>query len=179
LQNAASAHIYGLDLDGAAQLGGGFRLRSGASFLHGEFAEFPNAAVNVPNPTCAVTAPCGDVTVSKNLSGYQLPKAPRFSGNLTLEYGHPLFNGKTTVGSTYYYDSGFPWESGGRVRQLAYGTLAAEIAWTPASERFRVMLWGKNLTNKNYLQSEFDTAGGDEVVYAAPRWFGVTGSVKF
>lgn len=179
LQNAATAHIYGVDLDGAAQLGAGFRLRSGASFLHGEFAEFRNASVNVPNPACPVTAPCGDVTVSKDVSGYQLPKAPRFTGNLALEYEHALFGGKTTLGTTYYYNSGFPWESGGRVRQGAYGTLAANIAWAPGSERYRVMVWGKNLTNRDYLQSEFDTAGGDEVVYAAPRWLGVTVNVNF
>ena len=43
----------------------------------------------------------------------------------------------------------------------------------------RLVLWGKNLTNKAYLQSVLESALADASSYGEPRTFGVRAEFKF
>jgi len=183
-QNAASAKIYGLDADGSFNVTDDFRIKGGLSLLHARFSDFPNASVNVPlaPATCAATGgvwPCGNQTVAINADGNQLPKAPDFTSSMTGEYRIDAFGGDLRFSGTWYHNSGYPWEVGQRMTQPSYDTIGANVSWSPVSSRYRITAWGRNLTKEKYIQSEFDTAGGDGVVYAAPRWFGVTLDANF
>ena len=174
--NAASSQIYGLDLDGVWNVTDQFRLKAGLEALHARFTSFPAAVVNVPKASCPAPGiyPCGDVTAVINASGYTLPRAPDFTGDLTAEYRFPMLSGETMLSGTLYYNSGYPWEIGNRVNQPSYLTLSLNGAWTPPSGKYRVSVWGKNITNAVYMQSEFDLSAGDMAVYAPGPTFGGT-----
>jgi iron complex outermembrane receptor protein len=179
--NAATARIYGLDIDGAWQVTDRFSLRAGLEALHARFTSFPNAVVNVPNTNCPATGafPCGDVSVAINATGNTLPRAPDFTGDVSAQYKFPLMSGTASLVGTAYYNSGYPWEIGNRVNQPRYALFSFNASWTPASEQFRLSVWGKNLSNATYEQSEFDLSAGDLAVYAPGRSFGGTIAYSF
>jgi len=52
--------------------------------------------------------------------------------------------------------------------------LDAELSFSPeALKGLRVVLWGKNLTNHDYLQSVLESQLVDAVSYTDPRTYGV------
>ena len=78
------------------------------------------------------------------------------------------------------YNSGFPFDVNGHIRQHRYALVNAEASFSPeALSGMRVVLWGKNLSNHNYLQSQLATIFTDLVSYQAPRTYGVRVEYKF
>src|SRR3546814_17759291 len=60
-----------------------------------------------------------------------------------------------------------------RVRQGKYALLDGEISFAPSSfDGMKVVIWGKNLTNHEYLQSVLESELGDGVSFADPRTYG-------
>ena len=48
-----------------------------------------------------------------------------------------------------------------------------QASFTPGASRFRYTLYGKNLTNKAYIQGALPSALAHEVIFGAPREVGV------
>ena len=64
------------------------------------------------------------------------------------------------------------------MKQKPYALLNAEISFEPSAiQGLRLVLWGRNLTNHNYLQSVLQTDYADAVSWAPPRQYG--GRVEF
>jgi iron complex outermembrane receptor protein len=77
-----------------------------------------------------------------------------------------------TIGRIYF-------DSAERVNQKPYTTLNAVASWKPANARWKVEVWGRNLTDKDYLISVYEDATTDGAGYAPPRTYGVSVSYNF
>jgi len=174
LQNAASAKIDGIDMDGELRIAEGLTVSAGLAYTDATFRRFANATVNTPAAACSPAPyPCGNVSTVIDATGFRIPRAPKFTGSFTATYDAALAAGHLIASSTLYYNSGFSWEVGNRVRQDAYSTLGANLLWRPDDQHWEVSVWGRNLQNKTYSMQESDSPGGDAVAYAQPRSYGV------
>jgi iron complex outermembrane receptor protein len=78
------------------------------------------------------------------------------------------------------YNSGFPFDVGGSIRQKKYALINAELSFEPQGiEGLRLSLWGKNLTKHDYIQGTLPTFAADLVSWAPPRTYGVSAEFKF
>lgn len=171
--NAANAKIYGIDADFTARITPELRLRGGVNWTHSEYQNFTSAPFFVPLPGGGNSAATGDA------SGNPLIRAPEFTGNLGLSYRKPFESGTLIASSSVSYNSGFAWTVDNRVRQPEYALVNAEIGWAWNDEKYRVTLWGRNLTNTIYGQGVSVTGFADAVAYARPRTYGVSFELNF
>jgi len=171
--NASNAEIYGLDADLAAVLGGGFRLRAGANYTHARYKDFTQAPFFEPLPAG------GNRSFTADASGKKMVRAPDFSGTLGLDYRREYDSGTLTAGTSLYYNSGFSWSVDNRYNEEPYALLSATAGWSWNDDRYRISVWGKNLTNTLYAQGGTVTTAGDAFSYARPRSYGVAFDLSF
>lgn len=172
-ENAASARIKGIDLDFNWRIAPGLTLSAGGTYLDAYYKE-ARATVNIPYGTGNIPTPDTDV------SGNPLIRAPKFSGNVSLNYELDLSAGRLGAFASVYHNSGYAMEIQNRIRQPAYTTLDAEISFAPSAvEGLRVVLWGKNITDRAYYASLLQSQFGDGASYADPATYGVRAEFKF
>ncbi|MBV1687826.1 TonB-dependent receptor [Novosphingobium sp. G106] len=111
-QNAASAQVKGADFDFTLDVTPEFSLTGGAAILDAKYRRFPNAQIYVPNVTNT-----GNLSVTQDLSGGRLLRAPKFSGNFGANYAVETSDGRFTAFASLYYNSGFGMELSNRIRQ--------------------------------------------------------------
>lgn len=175
-RNAAEAEMYGIDLDGNFEITDRFRISGGVSWLHAEYTDYRSAIVNTPIPD----GRGGNFANTIDATGNPPLRAPEYSGNLTMEYEIPLQSSAVvTLSANVYASSPFAWEPANRVRQDSYSTVNARASWLSPNGALRVSVWGRNLGNEKYIQSESDANPADGVSYAPPRWIGVTVETNF
>jgi iron complex outermembrane receptor protein len=170
--NAASATIYGLDLDGAAKLTDDFQLRSSIEWLPtARFDSYP-AAIAFTFPL----GPFGLTTVSPyNANGSRLFIAPVFVANLTPEFTKSLTAGVVDASANLYFSSAYRFEVTGRVQQGSYATLNLRAGLSPASlPKVRFGIYARNLTNRAYYSGALLSAEADSTFYAPPREIGLS-----
>lgn len=169
LVNAATARVYGLELDGVAQVTDNFSVNFGASFLDAKYKSAPGAIGYLPNP---VGPSYGNTSITYDAAGNDLTQSPdvvfNIGGNLTI----PTSVGDFDVNATLYYNDGFFWDQQNRLRESSYTILNAQIAYQ-ATENWRVRVWGKNLLDKKYYGYQFASSVGDQGAPAAPLTFGI------
>jgi iron complex outermembrane receptor protein len=170
--NAASAELYGLELQLDAQLGRGTNVALGLQWLEARFNRFPNATctdftIGAANPYAPISC---------DVSGNRLPYAPELKLNAGASH---LFAwdgiGTLLLSANFAYNSGYFAEADNVVRQKAYATLDASLEWRPSESGPSVRLWVLNLTDTNYYDSlaTQPTAGVIQRP-AAPRRFGAS-----
>lgn len=173
LQNAASSRIYGADIDATVHATREFNIRAGLSLLHSRYERYPSAILDVP------TGFGGNKSVTKDASGNQTIRSPDWTLTLTANYNKEFDSGKLTASLTAYHTDKFYFEAGDRVGQPQYTTLASEIGWAFGDTGFQASLYGRNLTNKAYIQSAFVTDLADGAAYAPPRMYGFNLNYRF
>ena len=78
------------------------------------------------------------------------------------------------------YNSGFPFDVGNHIRQKEYVLLNGEISFAPSGlQGMRLVVWGKNLTNRDYIAGSLPTTFADSVSWAPPRTYGVRAEYRF
>nr|WP_245405817.1 TonB-dependent receptor [Sphingobium sp. Sx8-8] len=178
LQNAPSARSYGLELSADAAVATGLRLNAGLSLLRTKITDFPNASVTIPNPATIVNGYySGNLSVSRDVAGNQLIRAPRFTLNLGSTYSTELDGGKygrLDLSSSILFSSRFYTDIGNRLFQPAYRNANASITWHAPGDHWRLTLFGQNLTDDRQIAQIFTSALNDNVAYLKPRWFGAT-----
>jgi iron complex outermembrane recepter protein len=172
LGNVGKVRLRGFELDGAVQvtdrLGVGF---SGA-FNDAKYRSYEDA----PAPPEFMFPGAPRVV---DLSGKQIPNAPRWSGQVSLSYERPL-NGSfdlflyasERVRSATHLSS--PVSSDGR--QSGYGVANAGIGIRRSDGKYSVQLWIKNAFDEDYAVL-YGAAGGSTPlikVVGEPRTFGVS-----
>ncbi|AMN46176.1 hypothetical protein ACG33_03460 [Steroidobacter denitrificans] len=169
--NAASSEIYGLDADLTFRVTNDFTLTAGLALLQAEFDRYPNAVVLVPTggPDCL----CGNENAIIDASGFKTPKSPEWTAGLTANYAHEFDFGAVELSAVVFHSDEFYWDAQERVRQPSYTTLSARAAWQPRDSRFKLNLWGKNLTNEKYMKATFLVDLYDGATYEKPRTYGV------
>jgi iron complex outermembrane receptor protein len=173
-QNAAAARLSGLDFDASFRLWQGMSVTLGGVYLDSKYTDYPEAGVFVP------VAGGGNANVNVDASGNDLIRAPKFTGNVGVDYKMDTDVGQFEGFGSVYYNNGESLEASGRVRQKAYATVDADLSFSPAGfQNLRVSLWGRNLSNELYIQGTLLTTFADGVTYSAPRTFGVRAEYKF
>jgi iron complex outermembrane receptor protein len=196
-QNAAKGRIDGVEFEGNWRATPELTLGLGLSYLKTKYVKFPNAEAYVPYHVqfgpgvCANipsqygvsgpgtgTAPCGNFHTTVNAKGNRLVHAPKFTMNWSIDYEHEFSSGKFGLNLNGNYDAGYFFDPNNRIKQKPYALLNAELSFAPNFVRgMRVVLWGKNLTNHDYLQSVLQTDYADSVSWSPPRQYG--GRVEF
>jgi iron complex outermembrane receptor protein len=159
LSNAASARLYGSELELAWKPLHSFTAQLGAGYTHSRFANF-NSALG------------GDLT------GKTLPSAPKFNLNALLKYEVSWSRGITAfeINDKYQSKQFFSVNNDPLLTQPGYAITDARIAFTTLDERASVTLWGRNIANKGYLVGAYDLKafGWDQWVVGDPRTWGVS-----
>jgi iron complex outermembrane receptor protein len=188
-QNAPSAKIYGWEGEVTLTPVERLTLHAGLSWLHGRYGSFPNATgtgVNASN-TLNVSNQTQDWTHK------QMARAPKFSGNASVEYEAPLAYGALLLSASANFTSSYAISNPSlygpaappelrdkqRLRQKAYALLNAQATWTSPGDRYSVSVYGNNLTNTSYRLSYNASGFGDYSAKAEPLTYGVRLGMKF
>jgi iron complex outermembrane receptor protein len=173
-QNAAAAHLTGFDFDTAFRVTQELSLTVGGVYLDSKYTSYPEAGVFIP------IAGGGNENANIDASGKPLIRAPKFTGNVGVNYKRSTSLGEFEGFLSTYYNSGESLEASGRVHQGGYAQIDAELSYSPtAYDKVRLSLWGRNLTDKQFIQGTLLTTFADGVTYSTPRTFGVRGEYKF
>lgn len=173
LQNAASAKIYGSELEAVIAPTKDLTLRLAAAYTHADFKDFPNAQVYIPRPTG------GNVTTEQNVSGLQMPRAPRYTLNAGLEWQTELSVGTLRFEGNVFHTAKVLYDNLGLFQQKAYTMANGEISLLLADDKLRLSIWGRNITNVKALQQATPGALGTWVIYQKPRRVGIGAAYSF
>jgi iron complex outermembrane receptor protein len=175
-QNAAKGRVMGVEMEGSFRASSDLSFNFGVSYLKSKYLKFPDAQAYEPTggPSCL----CGNTSVKVNAKGNRLVHAPSWTANLAMDYSHEFSAGRFGLNVNANYDGGYFFDVNNRVKQKPYALLSAELSFAPSAIKgLRVILWGKNLTDHDYLQSVLQTNFADAVSWSPPRTFG--GRVEF
>ena len=174
-QNAASATLYGADIEGMVKPVPEFTFRGGLSLLHTKFDSFPAASVNVPAPDLA-----GGVLTSRNAAGDRLPFAPDLTLNLAASYDKTFDFGAIDLTANVYHSGRLYLAVGNIYSQSPYTTVGTRLSWQPNGVRnLTLAAYGKNLTNVPVVSGAFSLSSSTGYSYFAPRTFGFTATYDF
>ncbi len=184
-QNAGAGRINGFDFDLSWNATPELTLSGGGSYVDSKYTRFPGAEVYFQTPAAGCAAgglpfPCGNFSLSTNVAGNQFQNAPKFTANAAIDYRHDFSAGRFGINAGLTYNSGFPFDVGGHINQKEYVLLNGEISFAPSGlDGLRLVVWGKNLTNRDYIAGSLPTSFGDSVSWAPPRQYGVRAEFKF
>jgi iron complex outermembrane receptor protein len=185
VDNAGSSTIQGLELEGAFQVTDRLSLSYGVGWTDAEFDEYLTyqVAANPAPPPATINVPVdlSDSAVFQN--------TPEWNGNLTLNYAQPLAAGWGTLLATLsgsYRDSYHMFEFENELidQTSDYTLVDASLAWTSDSDKLKVQLSGRNLTDEEYKIGGYYFPGatfGNVVnsFYGPPRTYAVSVSYRF
>jgi|SRR5579862_2468044 len=173
--NAASAEMYGLDVDFDAALTENLFLSGGGELLHARYTDFTDA----PATTTLTTFPYGNTVLSRDATGNLLNRTPNYSFTISADYIAPVYEGSFDASATYVYTGAFYWEPDNRLRQDAYRLVNTQIKWTAPGGKYYVRAFAKNLLNQEYITFAASSALGDIGSAAPGRTYGVAVGWKF
>jgi len=185
VDNAGSSTIQGAELEGAFHLTDSLWLSYGIGWTDAEFDEYRSYTV-VTNPT----PPPASITVPINLAKQAVfQNTPEWNGNVSVNYRQPLGAGHGSVLGTLtasYRDSYHMFEFPQPLidQNDAYTLLDASLVWTSESDKLRVALIGRNLTDEVYKIGGYYFPGATygnvlSSFYGAPRTYTVSLSYRF
>lgn len=176
LGNAAQARIKGAELSGMFNIARNLRVEASLSYLDTEFTSFPNASFNVPNIVAGL--PSGNRSVSGDLTGKELMRAPRWTGRISASYTvHDIFGGSLLLDGSIFRSALYWADVNNRVRQPAYTLVNAGATWRAAPDAgWYVRVQGRNLTSAKIASSIFVTGTADEITLQKPaNWLATIG----
>jgi iron complex outermembrane receptor protein len=180
--NAGEARIQGAEIEGRIEPVDGLTIYGNASFLDAEYRNLnfqqagllSNSTNTVPGLACTgVTAAPGtsqyEAQVIDCALGLDLKNAPEFKGLIGFVYEADVGPGQIFFGSDVAYEE----DTFGLVANVpgteqSPGTrIDARIGYR--TDRWRVTLWGKNLTDREYFRANtFNVPTRQNQVFAAP-----------
>ncbi|MCP3731221.1 TonB-dependent receptor [Sphingomonas sp. MG17] len=184
--NAATARMKGIDVDFEVRPLDGLNLTGGFEILDAEYRSFPRGLYAFPNPLTPASlpancnppaaynpAPGGNTTLTCNLSGNRMIRAPKLTFNLGMSYKARLADGGALLFTANdAYNSGFFWDPENRLRQNSYHNISAAITYTTPDGKWDLQLWGRNLADE-WIWSTATGGTSDTYSPGLPRTFGV------
>jgi iron complex outermembrane receptor protein len=185
--NAGSLRTRGVEADIDIDLRNGLTLRGGAAYTDAKYTDFKGA------PCYAVQGPAqGCVLIGgqrqQDLTGKPLAMAPKFTGNASIHYETEVSAaGSTVFGQLSYSYRGRTFTAldlDPQSVQKGYGLVDAQLGFALPGDRMRAWIWGKNLTDKSFVEMIYDTpldAEGQSQFFpsTAARQFGATVEYRF
>lgn len=171
LANAEKVNVKGVEVDGNVRIGSHLAFTGAISYTDGKYVSFINAPVPLEET--------GATSAFKDISGGDLPGISKWAGSLGGEYtvsGKFLhLKGNYFIALDGYYRSTFS-SSASPSQYLnidGYALLNSRIGFR-ASNGIAILLWGRNILNKDYFEQLLPAAGnagqyaavlGDPVTY--------------
>jgi iron complex outermembrane receptor protein len=172
--NAASALVDGFEAELFWDVGSGFTFNANVGWLDARYDTFlaDLTSDGVTNPT--------------DNSDLPLPFAPKWSGAVGINWSHDFDFGTFSVNANAVYMDDV-YTSGGTINRTSNiqvrdeNTLIdATLALESLDGKWRVALWGKNLTDELIINNTFGLGSlGNLRVYSAPRTWGLDVGVNF
>lgn len=169
IDNAATADVNGLELEMALTPTSSWRFDAGFSYLDATYAKY-NAARTVS-------------TQPLDLSGNHLNSSPQFTVDLTGRFY------QNVPGGTLAYRLNFYWQdreyytafNDKATSQPEYELVNASLSYTTNDESIEFILYGNNLTNRDYINTtvDFSTLVGVAGKVESPRHFGIKAIYRF
>lgn len=172
-QNAATAEIYGLDLDLQAAVSSRLTLTGGLSVLHARYGRYRGAQVSTPDLVNG-----GNLITAADIRDTRLTNTPDWTLNAGAEYAIPLGGHEITLSTNYYYNDGFFNDAENRQQQDGYHLVNASIEYK-SDKGYRVSAWAKNIGNTVYASQLYTSAAGDKIQVGPRRTFGITLGMDF
>ncbi|HTU09590.1 MAG TPA: TonB-dependent receptor [Allosphingosinicella sp.] len=171
ITNAASAEMYGIDLELQAYATDNLFLTAGLSLLHSEFISYPNAGASIP----ATVPGNANVLTFADAAGNRVPYAQPVTFNVGINYTHETSWGRLLFAANNSYNGRYYHEADNRLSQSPYNILGASITWTSNDDRFSARLWVTNLLNEYVATQGSSQRNGYLSNYNnPPRLFGLT-----
>lgn len=174
LANAEKVRVSGVEVDGGLRVSNNFSLNGAISYTDGKYVSFKNAPVPLEET--------GGESAFKDISGGRLPGISKWAGSLGGEVsgaGKLLSQGgRYFLAVDGYYRSSFSSSASPSafLNIDGYALVNARLGFR-ASNGVSILLWSRNLTNKNYFE-QLLPAAGNAGQYAAvlgdPRTYGTT-----
>lgn len=164
LQNIDSSTIKGVEFDITAALTEDLMLRAGLGYLDTEVES--------------------GVISGNDVAGNQLSQSPEFSSNISLDYYQSLDdNGSIQwhIDANWVDKHYFDIHNSESIAQDSYSLVNARVTWISPDEDYEVAVWGKNLTDEEYLTKAFDLSGFGGIMahYGQTPSFGAELTVSF
>jgi len=176
--NVGKSHMSGAEIEGVASLLPNLTANFSLGYIKAEFDEYRALDLTSTPP---VVRDFADVRVFQN--------TPEWTGSVSFTYTADLGDhGRITFTPVASYrDSFHMFEIPSQLDQSSYWLVDASLVWTSASDRYRVGLHGKNLTDETYRIGGYNfpqSAGvlfGNSVsaFYGPPRTVLLTLEAKF
>lgn len=117
------------------------------------------------------------------LASNQLPQAPAWSGHVLARYEVIIPNGSAIAGqwlTTYTGRTCFTVLCAPVDNEAGHAVSEARLSYQTAGNMWEIAAFVKNVTNRTYRVFNSDTnfIGAAESIYAPPRWYGVTATLK-
>ena len=178
--NAEGAKVYGLETEMAAKLSRDDMVRLSMAYTHTELGVLIAGSNDYALPPCPVAgiSNCLDVT------GNELPHAPKFAGQLLYEHKFHLGNGAVLaprLSSHYETESWLSvFNDGSGDRQKSYTRTDLGLRYTAASEKpWYVDFFVQNLENSDIRTNAQSSFGVWQSQYLPPRTYGANVGIEF
>ncbi len=171
LSNVGKVRLRGVEVEGQAQLTEAWRVSASAAFSDARYESYVGAPVPVEYGYAG-----GPAFV--DLSDTRVPFAPKFTGQLSVNYEAPLTGDLVlfAYANQTWRSSTFQHSLSQYGRQDAYGLTHAGIGLKEASGRWSANIWAKNLLDQEYAAA-FGNASANTpyiAILGEPRTFGLT-----
>ena len=168
--NGPKATIKGVEAELEARLSREFSIRGGLNYLDGSYGNFPGAIGFTESPF--------NPSFEFNGRGRTSVYTPRWSGNISADYGVDTGIGRFTANANMNFRSAMFVAVTNRIRNPGYTVVNSSLSFTPNDGPFTVRVWALNLFDERYLNYRTESALGDYQVWAPPRTYGITLAVK-
>jgi iron complex outermembrane recepter protein len=173
LQNAATAKIYGGELEVTVVPIRDLNLRASAVYTHAEYDKFPQAQVFIPKSTG------GNIVGSADVSGKWMIRTPRYTFNLGGTYGIDIGKNRLTASANLFHSGKVYYDFLNSLVQNSYTMLSGEIGLRLPGEKISFNLFASNLTNAKVAQQISPGPLGTYIIYERPRRVGIGAEIRF
>lgn len=203
--NAASARVYGVELEAVARPFERLSISGSLAYLNAEYEDYVyiparTAVAGVPATPTSPAIPARAANAEFNLGGERLERAPEWKGSVVAEYTLPTPIGGLSVQGVYSYESEVffaavpdspvalvgppsspPFERSRLYKRRAIGLVDARVELTLPGDQLSIALYGSNLTNSRYFGALTRLGGGTSTIgnVNQPRAFRVEVSFKY
>lgn len=163
LQNAATAKIYGSELEVTLAPTRDFSVSGSLAYLHARYTDFPRAQAFLPLPSGANQAAAVDA------SGNQLVRSPKWTFNVAPRWSHELGGGKIEVSANLFHSTRAYWDFA-NTRAFSrdpYTLVSGDVGFV--RNRWRFGLAATNILDKAVPQQFVIGAPGTMALLDRPR----------
>ena len=182
--NAAKSTIYGADAHATFEVTREWLLDIGGAYTHAVYDNYKDASGYVQNlnpatPTYGLfnSSTVGSTGTLLNATGNTLPRAPRFTSSVAVDYSHHFAAGRLDVTATDYYTTKVYFDPVNQFSQNAYTIVNLKATWAMHDDRWAISLYGTNVTNSAYRNQVLPGSYAIKQTYGPPVQVG--GSVTY